>query len=578
MTSVLCLFSLMRSMAQNETPSLSAKMPVKEVTVFKDGNAFVLHQGSMPTDGMGNVIMDYLPAPVLGTFWPFVAQKEVKLSAVTAGQRRVAVERSALSIQELIEANPGASVEITETPCTNLQLAVSYPATILGLTGRSSKELEASAPPNSGDLLPLKGRVVLLKTATGTKAVQLDKIQDVTFKESLKSAGSDVEFRNLLTLQLDWGGHKPRESVEMGLMYLQKGIRWIPEYKVTLDGQGKAIVKMQATILNELTDMKDVTCHLVVGVPSFQFKDAVDPMALQQNLARLSQFFNEQSVGGSQMISNAMMTQAPRMEETAKSPNLGPEISGSEQVEDLHIFTVNHVTLRKGERMVVSVLEFTVPYHDIFVLDLPFTPPSDVWSHFNNQQQTELTRLLNTPKVIHKIRLDNQSNHPFTTAPTLIMNGNQVLGQGLMTYTSVGSSSDLNVGTAVDIQVRKNETETNRTPNACNWHKESYDLVELSGSVTLINHSKQIVDVEIVRHVLGDVNEVGQDGKNEKVNVLEDSSFMPVTEGHSASFWKWWSLPGWWSHFNGIGRITWKQKLEAGMSIELDYKWRYYWR
>ena len=28
-----------------------ARMPVKEVTVFKDGHAYVVHQGTMPTEG-----------------------------------------------------------------------------------------------------------------------------------------------------------------------------------------------------------------------------------------------------------------------------------------------------------------------------------------------------------------------------------------------------------------------------------------------------------------------------------------------------------------------------------------------
>jgi len=41
---------------------------VKEVTVFKDGHAFVLHSGKMPTEGAGNVVMDYLPTPVMGAF------------------------------------------------------------------------------------------------------------------------------------------------------------------------------------------------------------------------------------------------------------------------------------------------------------------------------------------------------------------------------------------------------------------------------------------------------------------------------------------------------------------------------
>src|SRR5216117_409187 len=84
-----------------------ARMPVKEITVFKDGHAFVLHEGTMPVDSAGNVQMDYLPTPVLGTFWPYSAAKDVKLSAVIASPRRVLVERTALNLRELLDANPG---------------------------------------------------------------------------------------------------------------------------------------------------------------------------------------------------------------------------------------------------------------------------------------------------------------------------------------------------------------------------------------------------------------------------------------------------------------------------------------
>src|ERR1039458_6279769 len=76
--------------------SALAKMPVREVTVFKDGHALMLHQGRIPVDGSGDVVMDYLPAPVLGTFWPYSADKDVKLTAVVAGQRKVAVSRTSL--------------------------------------------------------------------------------------------------------------------------------------------------------------------------------------------------------------------------------------------------------------------------------------------------------------------------------------------------------------------------------------------------------------------------------------------------------------------------------------------------
>src|SRR6266487_2945521 len=78
-----------------------ARMPVKEVTVFKDGHAYVVHQGTMPTEG-GNVLLDLLPTPVLGTFWPYSLDKNATLHSVTAGRRRVKVERTAMTIRELI--------------------------------------------------------------------------------------------------------------------------------------------------------------------------------------------------------------------------------------------------------------------------------------------------------------------------------------------------------------------------------------------------------------------------------------------------------------------------------------------
>ena len=63
--------------AESPTPLKAlVRMPVQEVTVFKDGHAFVLHAGKMPVDENGNVVMDYLPCPVIGTFWPYSADNK----------------------------------------------------------------------------------------------------------------------------------------------------------------------------------------------------------------------------------------------------------------------------------------------------------------------------------------------------------------------------------------------------------------------------------------------------------------------------------------------------------------------
>ncbi len=580
----MALLALTAPMARAEKAaplSALAKMPVKEITVFKDGHAFVLHTGKMPTDEHGNVLMDYLPTPVIGTFWPYSAEKRAKLSAVTASARKVLVERTALNLRELLEANVGAEVFVTETVATN-----HYRATILDVPAQSGDELEAISPPDSGQKLPEQGNVVLLKLQEGgVKVVALDRIQDVTFVGDHKEKVAQEEFRNLLTLKLDWDG-RPQREAEVGLLYLQRGVRWIPNYKVTIDGKGNAVVKLQATLINELTDLEDVTAHLVIGVPTFAFKETVDPMSLQQAVAQLSQYFRQdaQTANG---FANAIMSQqalrmgdyrgAPAAPEPGRTIDLGPEVATSGKTEDLFMFSVKHVTLKKGQRMVVPITEFTLKYKDVYTLDIPFSPPPEVWRNFNNNpQQAELARLFNSPKVMHKIRLTNSSEYPLTTAPALILRDDRVLAQGLMTYASPGADADLDVTTAVDVRVKKSDNETKRTPNAANWQGDQYGRIDLTGKITLTNFAKQPVEVEIVRNVLGNVTEADHDGRIEMVNIFEDPSFG--AGGPYPYWWGWFNWPWWWHHFNGVGRITWIVKLEPGKPLDLDYTWNYYWR
>src|SRR5262245_56509242 len=273
---------------QPPRPATVAKIPVKEVSIFKDGHAFVMHEGSLPVDASGAIVMDYLPAPVLGTFWAYSADPSVRVQAMTAGQHRIIVERTALKLAELLESNIGADVIITEKPIGPTLDSNNYSASILGIPRRSSEELQATSPPNSGEKLHIKGELILLKTDDGVKALPLDRIQDVVFKATPKSLVSEEEFRNLLTLKLDWGNRPRTQTANVGLVYLQKGLRWIPSYRVSLDGRGAATARLQAVLINELTDLDDVTANLVIGVPSFAFKETLDPLALLQSANPLS--------------------------------------------------------------------------------------------------------------------------------------------------------------------------------------------------------------------------------------------------------------------------------------------------
>lgn len=553
-----------------------AEIPVREVTVFKDGHAFLLHEGRAEMDEKGRVVLDYLPKPVIGTFWPYSAAPDADLKSVTAGRHRVSIERTALNFRELLEGNIGAEIVIEESNGTR------YAATIMAIPSRSSAELIATSAPGSGEPLPTKGNLIHLETIDGVKVVGIDSIQRVTFKEPPSGTVASEEFRNVLTLQLD-RHDTPRKEAQIGMVYLQRGIRWIPNYKIVLDGEGRARVQLQATILNEITDLEDVTVHLVVGVPHFAFKDTIDPIALQESAAQLSQYFHE-SARTAYAFSNAIMTQAARMSDYrgrrggsgGSDDTLGPKVSELNKNEDLFVFTIEHLTLQQGERMVVPVAEFDLDYDDVYVLDLPIAPPPDMRRNLSDQQQRELARLFHAPKVMHKIRLANGSPYPLTTAPALLLNGKKLLGQGMMTYTAQGGKTEVDITTAIDIRVETDSVEELRTPNAEKWGGNSFHRVDIKGTISLTNYLDKAIQMEVKRVVAGFVDSAGHEGKFRQFSFYDVDRDSPWW--NLPHWWGWYSWPHWWSRMNSTGRIDWTVSLEPGAEKELEYNWHYFWR
>jgi len=545
----------------------ASDMPIREVTVFKDGHAFVEHAGTVAVNPAGEAELDGLPMPVLGTFWPFSADRSVPLVSVTAGKHVVGKPHAALSIRELIAANVGGSVLIKE-----VNAASNYPATVLEI-------------PKEEGTGSVSSSYVLLKTEGGVKAVSWQRIEGVTFPGSHRTVLTNDDYQGILTLRLDCRNLPASRQVQVGMIYLQKGLRWIPNYRVSLDGKGSASVKLQGTIINELADLSNVTMHLVVGVPTFAFKDTLDPMGLQQAVAQLSPHFrpDAQTAYG---FHNAIMSQVAMPYDRGYEPPvsggvseaLGPEIAGSGPREDLFVFTVEHVTLRKGDRMVVPVAEFTVPYTDVYSLAIPVAPPTYAWRSFDASRQNEVARQMRAAKVIHKIRLKNTSAMPFTTAPALLMNDNAIVAQGMMTYTPAGGAADVTLTTAVDINVRKTDTETTRVANALNWNGCTLARIDLTGTLRLVNLGKKPVEVEVKRYLIGSVDEASGSNDVAKLEQIEDAEWCTDDRPEGwQPWWYWYSWPWWCWHVNSVSSIRWTVTLAPGKPSELAYAWHYFW-
>lgn len=569
---------LLAAAAAQSVPAV--QLPIRELTAFKDGHAFVLRSGDAPLPADGRIVLDDLPTPILGTFWPAVVKDGCALRGVTAGHRRVSLERTALDLRQLLAANTGARIVVREAN------DVRYEAVIRGLPARSAEEVAATAR-ESGAVLPEHGDVVWLQTETtrrdtnaeriadaGLRLVRLDRIVDVTFVDPPKTRFADELVRPRLLLDVQCQGERPA-AVPVSLGWVEMGFRWIPGYRVVLDGKGKASLRLQATLVNDLADLDGATVHLVVGVPSFAGVGVPDPISLQAAIARAAANMGQAQTAN--FFNNAIMSQVTGNAAQYSEPAAGAigDLDAGRKEQDLFVFTLPGITLKKKDRMVVTLGETTVDYRDVWKLEVAIAPPQEAWNQLPGGT-AELARLLAAPKVRHQIRLGNTGVAPFTTAPALVLQGEQVLAQGTMTYTPPGQTCDLDLTTAIDLLVEKTDRETGRTPNAVRWNGESFLQVDLEGRLVIANRRSEVVEVEIDRRIFGKLTAVGEGGAMEQLNVYDDDptrEVFLVTSRRQPWFASPWSLV-----MNGVGRARWKVRIEPGKEAAVTCAWHYFWR
>ncbi|MCA9309832.1 MAG: hypothetical protein KDA21_01410 [Phycisphaerales bacterium] len=359
---------------------------------------------------------------------------------------------------------------------------------------------------------------------------------------------------------------------------MQEGIRWIPGYRIELASSGMATVHLQGTLSNTLLDVSDATLNLVIGVPRFAFSDMVDPISLQEALTRVATRA-QPGTRTSLAFGNALTSQVAfnQYSEAAPAEAPSPIPGGAEQADELFVFTVPHVTLARGQSMVLPITSFEVPFEDIYRLELPASVPPDIRPTLASNHDSEIEQALRTPQVTHVIRLSNTSSVPFTTAPALILRGGRILAQGMIRYAAPGLAADVEVTRALDIPNTNEELITSRTPQAVrdeagNW----YSRVDLRSAVTVTNRRAAPIHLEVVRTVTGRTVAVSEGGSAEDLSHSDPRA--RVAGNGDQPWWAWYWWPWWWHHHNGIGRFAWSREVEAGASVTFTADWCYYWR
>ena len=573
------------AVAHGRNGSTSDTLPITEVTAFKDGHALVLRDGAVALNADGDAVLSELPRPILGAFWADSGDARARLASVVSERIDEQEVAAATSVPDLLGVNIGARIAFLDVR-NELREGV-----LLEIVEREPEKAEPPQRPagwndwqwqqHLRNTQPpgAKSRIALIETETGIASIPVEQVRDVRFLDGTPNTSMRVERqRERMTLDLEWDADAPDEGA-VRLMYVQKGLRWIPSYRVTVLDDEHVRLELQATIVNELADLDDVTMNFAVGVPSFAFESSIDPMGLQDALAELGAHFRASSGTGS-MFSNAIRSQSAIVAydsngSSAQAP-ASPALTGSERAEDLFVYTVERLSLRKGARMVVPLVSYEVCYESLYRLELPARPPFDGSSSIPHERRTAIERALTSPIPTHVLRIlnDNPDAYPITTAPALVIKDGRTLAQGLLTYAAPGGTSDLDVGKGVAIAVEAREIEQDRELKALRWNNSDYARASVEFSAALTNRKPTPVRMEIVKIAFGESPEGGQDAG---VEVL--SPYDPLISGERE--WSWWrgyAWPWWWSRFNSAARIRWDVTIDAGERVELDARWGYYWR
>jgi hypothetical protein len=363
-------------------------------------------------------------------------------------------------------------------------------------------------------------------------------------------------------------------ETEVGIVYLQRGIRWIPDYRVELLDGGRARVTLQGTIINEVADLDNVNVRLVVGVPSFIMKDTLSPIALREAAPKLSSYFAPPAAsrGGqfdNRYLSNAIAAQVAAPSDYEPRGGAGPNVPMEGQNEDLYLYHQAGVTLKKGERAVVKLLEVTVPYEDIYKYEVPVVPPHALWQNVNSDEVRRLAAALSAVKVMHVLRLTNTGDAPWTTGPATIFKSGDPLAQQILTYTSLKNSADLEVTVATDLNPKREENEVKREPNSLIIDGHNYTKVSMHGKLTVTSFKEKPARLIAVRKVFGAITGATEEGKISATNVYEETPFNG--EERSAYSWPWWAFLA-----NPISAVTWDTTVPAGKNVTFEYDWYYY--
>ena len=506
-TALACLAAI--GAAEDEVQSARLWKPkVTSVSVFKNGLGFFIREAKVSLHE-GWCVSDAVPPATFGTLAIYSHEKNQTVDIVGSGPGEM------VAFDDLDAPKDSANKRDRLESCMFLNIHLTY-------------RQQGSERTAAGQLVSVGQEYAVLQSDGNNFAVPIEGIRKLQVMEN-----------PLRVHVVSDSGESPAETT-LGMAYQCQGIIWIPEYTLKLLDDETAELTLRGTLVNEAEDLVHCDVNFVVGVPHFLHTEYLAPIAVGQVIRTIGVNVAPQEVM-TQMMNRAVMVdntfRSDQFDIVNQPVNTGassfkeltdglPEMD-STGADDFKIYTRKDLTLRKGEKAIVTLFVKRIKYGHVH----RWAPPAD---------------------IRHFLVLRNETDTPWTTAPCLIINDAGALSEDLLRYVPMGGSGELPVTTAINIAHDQKETETERQLKA---HEPSHnyflDLVNLDGVLNLRNLGNSSVEIVVALRINGKPLTTSDEG-----TITLDTANLKLVER--------------------TGTINWRIAINPGESKTLTYTYERY--
>lgn len=510
----LMLFIFVMLVGQNFVWSQEANSfspEIKRVAVFKNGYAFTYREGETKVAD-GWAYSKNAPIGVLGTVWGYSTTPNIKVTQLLTSEFEKRETARVINLYEVLIANEGSRIRFVDSNNSNNKYEGTYE--ILS----NNRKFERIEVDNRNEL------TIALKTETGVLFFDINSIRTLEILGNPNYSKPKISTENRLKIKVE--GADNNKNINLGIAALERGIRWIPAYRVELKGNpvNEAKLELEAMLINELTDLKNSEVFFVVGVPHFLFQEAISPLSMNTAFAGVSSYFGAGAGSGRRdSYSNAIMSQISSQADGVDLDDDGasPTISENEQTnsfsaEQLYLYQTKEINLKRNERASLRLFSLTVPAKEVFewsINDLADTERRYL-DYGRNSSSVPLVQDLSS-KVWYALRLKNKTGMPWTTAPALTFREWKPIGQDMLSFTPIEGENILRVTPATEVIGTHTLEEKSREQTELRYSGSTYtfDLVTVEGTINLRNIKKEAVEVVLSRNLVGEIISTSDNGK-----------------------------------------------------------------